>query len=105
MVIQAAIVTIVTVLGAYFFFKGAIRGYRNRQKEKALNGDYGNETMWASELVEEGDQLFIMAVNTLPQSEMTEVGIIAESKQELRDLTVERFEDLESTNVSIPSDF
>lgn len=105
MVIQAAIVSIFVLLSAYYFIKGMIKGYRNIQKEKALNGEYGNETMWASELIEEGDELFIVAVNTLPKTEMTEVGIIAESKEELRELAVERFEKQENTNAPIPEEF
>jgi len=76
---------------------------KSRQKRKALNGDYGDATRWATELVNEGDREFMIAVNALPQTEITEVGIIADSKQELRERTIARFE--EQANDSIPEDF
>lgn len=76
---------------------------KRRQRRRALNGDYGEPTKWATELVNEGDREFALAVNSLPQDEITEVGIIAESKQELRERTVARFE--ERADGSIPEDF
>jgi hypothetical protein len=77
--------------------------YRRVQKKKALNGEYGDHVQWGSELVDEGDQMFIAAVNELPNSELRDVGIIAESKGELREKTVERFDELADDN--IPEDF
>lgn len=77
--------------------------HKRRQRNKARNGDYGVETKWAAELVDEGDQLFTIAVVELPNTEMKEVGIIAESKDELRELTVERLE--ERSDDEIPEDF
>lgn len=77
--------------------------YKNHQTEKALGGGYGEEVQWASELVDEGDALFTMAINDLPEREMKEVGIIAESKEELRDLTIERYD--EHVDDTVPEDF
>lgn len=61
---------------------------------RALTGKLGEETQWAAELVEEGDKEFMQAAKALPSYELKEVGIIAESKTELRDLTIERYEEL-----------
>lgn len=61
-------------------------------KARAMSGKMGDETMWAAELVEEQDTEFIRATAALPSYELKEVGIIAESKEELRDLTIERYE-------------
>jgi len=87
----AMIVTTVIVL--YVLYKVGARVYRKRQRSKALDGDYGKETQWASELVDEGDQLFTVAVSEMPNAELRDCGIIAESKEELREVVVERFEE------------
>lgn len=79
---------------------------QKRQRKKAMSGDYGQETQWAAELVDEGDELFTLAVaemNQVDPSELRDVGIIAESKEELRELTVERFDEL--TEDSLPEEF
>lgn len=60
---------------------------------KALQGELGEETQWATEIAKEGDQEFIEAMTSLPSTELKEVSIIAESKGELRELTVERSEE------------
>lgn len=77
--------------------------YKRNQRGRALGGHYGDEVQWAAEIAESGDQQFAIAVNELPERELMEIGIIAESKQELRDLTVERFEELADNE--IPEDF
>lgn len=74
-----------------------------RQRNNALNGDYGDETQWATELIDEGDEYFTLAVQNLPQTEMMELGIIAESKEELRTKTIERFEEL--ADDELPEEF
>lgn len=56
---------------------------------KYLNGDYGERTMWAAELAKEGDEEFIEAASNLNEMEMREVGIISDSKEELREMVVE----------------
>lgn len=56
---------------------------------KYLNGDYGKRTMWAAELAKEGDEEFIEAASNLTEMEMREVGIISDSKEELREMVVE----------------
>lgn len=74
-----------------------------RQRRNAMNGKYGDETRWATELIDEGDQHFTLAVQSLPQKEMMELGIIAESKEELRNKTIERFEEL--ADEELPEEF
>jgi len=76
---------------------------QQRQTQKALDGAYGNEVQWAVELINDGDRQFTIAANSLSDMEMREIGIVAESKQDLRDRTVERFEEL--ADDSIPEDF
>lgn len=58
--------------------------------KKVLNGDYGEESMWAAQLTDEGDTEFIEASTEITNMEMKEIGIVANSKQELRELVVER---------------
>jgi len=64
------------------------------QGRKVLNGDYGEQARWAAELVQSGDTEFIEASARLPQIELREVGIMADDKEELRELTVERAEEM-----------
>lgn len=78
------------------------RFHKRRQRKKALNGDYGEEVRWATELVEE-DMMFRVAVNHLPSIQIKELGIIAESKEELREITIERLDEL--SNGDLPEDF
>lgn len=59
--------------------------------KRALSGDMGQESMWAAELVKESDEKFSEATKNLPSYELREIGIIAESKEELRDMTIERY--------------
>lgn len=84
---------VVIVVNPFVFNIGSVV-YKSIQRKRALDGLYGEETQWAAELVEEGDQAFIIAVNSLPKVEMTEIGIIAESKEELRELTIERLDEM-----------
>lgn len=72
---------------AYFWFW--------RQGKKVLNGDYGEQARWAAELVESGDDEFIEASAKLSQFELREIGILSDDKQELRNKTVEKAEELE----------
>lgn len=66
------------------------------QGKKVLRGDYGEQARWAAELVEEGDDEFIEASARLSQIELREIGIVSDDKEELRENTVERVEELES---------
>ena len=76
---------------------------KHRQKRKTLSGDYGEEAQWAAEIANSGDREFQFAVQALPQRELREIGIIAESKEELRELTIERFDEV--SDDGIPNDF
>lgn len=64
---------------------------KNRQRENALDGEYGNLTQWGAELSEEGDDEFVIAMNGLTREDRMEIGIIADTKSELREKTIERF--------------
>lgn len=72
-------------------------------KRRALSGAYGKSTQWAAELVNEGDREFEMAATSLPDEERLELGIVAESKEELRELVLRRHE--ASDREPIPEDF
>lgn len=61
---------------------------------KAKSGRYGEEAKWAYELFEAGDEQFIHAQAALPKHEVMEVQVIADSKDEFRDLMVERYNEL-----------
>jgi len=80
----------------------SIKVWKNRQRTKALNGEYGEVTKWATELTKEGDMAFATAIQSLPKEEKIEISIIVESKEELRELTMERFEELAD---DVPEDF
>lgn len=60
---------------------------------KTARGGYGEEAKWAYELFKEGDREFVRAQTHLPQMDVREVVVIADDKQEFRDLMVERFEE------------
>lgn len=64
------------------------------QGKKVLNGDYGEQARWAAELVEEEDDEFVEASAQLSQIELREIGIMSDSKEELRENTIERVEEL-----------
>jgi hypothetical protein len=80
-----------------------VKMWNRRQRNKALDGDYGQITQWAAELTRDGDMEFAMAIKALPKREKTDIAIIADSKEELRELTMERFEEL--ADDSLPEDF
>lgn len=65
------------------------------QNKKVLRGDFGEKPRWAAELVGDGDDEFIEASMRLPDIEMKEIGIVSDSKEELREKTIERVNELE----------
>jgi hypothetical protein len=74
-------------------------------ERRASNGHYGEEAKWAYELVtEEEDEQFIHAQTVLPDEEVMEISIIADSKQELRDMMVERYNEVVSEELSDNAD-
>jgi len=58
--------------------------------QRALSGKMGEETQWIAELVKDDNKPFIEAMNHLNQSEMKEITIIADNKEELKELALER---------------
>jgi hypothetical protein len=66
-----------------------------RQGKKLLNGDFGEQARWALELFEEGDDEFIEASARLSQIQLREIGIVADDKEELRELTVEHAQEMD----------
>jgi len=58
-----------------------------------LEGKYGEEAQWAGELVEEEDAQFIEAMTSLDQMTIREIGIMSDSKEELRERTVDEASD------------
>lgn len=58
--------------------------------KKVLNGDFGVESQWAAELVESGDEKFLEASNELTEMELRESGIVAETREELRESVIEK---------------
>jgi len=58
-----------------------------------LKGKYGEEAQWAGELVEEEDAQFIEAMTSLDQMTIREIGIMSDSKEELRERTVDEASD------------
>lgn len=82
-VIVASIVAI-KLVGVVFI---ALYSYR------ALKGSLGDEAQWAAEFIKEGDEEFTRAMTALPSQELKEARIIAESKEELREITIERYEE------------
>lgn len=58
-----------------------------------LEGKYGEEAQWAGELVEAEDKQFIDAMTSLDQMTIREIGIMSESKEELRERTVDEASD------------
>lgn len=61
-----------------------------------LSGRKGEEAKWAADLVNEGDETFIEAMRNTPRQVMAIYGSKAESKEELRELVVEGYEQAES---------
>jgi hypothetical protein len=71
---------------------------------RALDGGYGDGPQWAAEIIRDDlDIEFAVAAKSLPRKENKEIAIISDSKEELRRLTVERFNELSVDQ--IPEDF
>lgn len=63
------------------------------QAKRVLDGKYGKQAKWAAELVESGDDEFLEASAELSQLDLREVGILSETKEELRENTIEQAEE------------
>lgn len=75
------VLPIVFAVAVYFWFAWLSR--------KVLDGSYGVEAQWAGELVREEDREFIDAVTQLDQMTIREIGIMSDSKEELRERTID----------------
>lgn len=60
---------------------------------RAKQGHYGDVSKWVVELSEE-DEVFATYFYHLPKNHTMEVCVIAESKEELRELTFKRVEEI-----------
>lgn len=87
-----------------FLLNGLSYGLIVFQQRRARSGKYGEEVRWATELIDNEDEYFKYVISQMPRREMREIGIIAETKDELRELTIERFEEI-SSNDTIPERF
>jgi hypothetical protein len=76
---------------------------REREVRKTRDGEYGEVAKWGQELIDEGDDGFVLATQEITQEDMMEIGIVAENKEELRQLAMERLD--EQTDDQIPKDF
>lgn len=92
----APIVLAGTVIGSQFAnVLAALLKWKNvRHQRRALNGEFGDMTKWGAQITKDGDEEFAEAIEALPETEKMEIAIIAESKEELRELAVERFEEM-----------
>lgn len=61
---------------------------------RARRGAYGDKARWAIELFDERDQKFIHAQTVLPDREVREIKVVSDSKEELREMMVERYNEL-----------
>lgn len=59
---------------------------------RVKRGDYGEEAKWAYELFKEQDTEFIRAQAALPKQDVMEAKVIADSKQQLREVVIDRYE-------------
>lgn len=92
--IARLLIAIVAYLLLRYLFKLAGRKYSDWRTQRALNGKYGEPTMWSMQLIEEDEDMdFCHAISALPQWEVMEVGIVAESKEELRERMIDRYEE------------
>ena len=61
-----------------------------RRGKKALNGDLGEEQQWMAEMIIDGDEQFMQALESISTLEQREAIIVASSKSELRTEILER---------------
>jgi hypothetical protein len=74
-------------------FVSMAKGYAESKRiSRALDGEYSDAAQWTMELIQEDDELQ-RAFEELPDIEVKEVQIIAESKDELRELMIDRHEE------------
>lgn len=66
------------------------RLYFYRRGKKALRGDYGEKQKWVAEMVRDNDEEFMDAMGRVPKMDIKEAFVIADSKQELKELVIER---------------
>lgn len=72
------IVGLMTLL--YFYWLG----------RRALAGKMGKKQQWMAEMVRDDNEPFIEAMESLDRMEMKEITVVADSKQELKELAIDR---------------
>jgi hypothetical protein len=68
--------------------------------KKVLRGDFGEESKWAAEIVQNGDEEFVQASNELSQMQLKEAGIVADSREALRERVVEMADETNDSSES-----
>lgn len=58
--------------------------------QRALAGKMGEEQRWMAELVRDDDTEFMQAMASIDQMDVKEIAVIANNKQELKELAIER---------------
>jgi hypothetical protein len=93
LIISSATTIAVVALIVPVTINGLAIVYKHWQDRRALNGAYGKPTQWATELVKDGDTEFAHAIKILSRDELVEIGVVAEDKEHLRELTMERIDE------------
>lgn len=84
------ITVILALVAAYVVFSVLSIVYGVWKLRRALNGKYGDAMQWTAEFLKDKDRAFIEAAKHLPRHEQRELGIIADTKDEFREATIER---------------
>lgn len=57
---------------------------------RVLNGKHGEERRWVAEFIRDNDSEFMQALEENDKMDMNEVMVLADSKEELRELVIKR---------------
>lgn len=87
LVLFVVLVIALTLIGAYLYIR--------RLRYRLLTGESGEEAKWAAELVQEGDDEFAEAMRKLPPEFLAQLGYLADDKDELRELVVTYYEEID----------
>lgn len=81
------------LVGAVLMLRVFALAYLQIMGKRALAGKMGEETQWAAELVRAEDEEFIEAMKGTPRMRLKEFSIMADTKDELRTLVVNHYEE------------